>query len=153
MVAFDLLLGTDSVWIEGSFQLVKSMPMIIQRAPAAIFACTCMKTLFTSAVTANRTLGTLICIIKKWSVSVCFIEFFLISLQQFDNPSWPKLPNIPYHELTHTAWLAAIQGTSELSFMLSLNRESVILFVMNATVNCDNQLLIPALYSIDIQKL
>ena len=38
-------------------RLVKSMPMFIQRAPAAIFACTFMKILhvFTTAATANRT--------------------------------------------------------------------------------------------------
>ena len=36
---FNLLLGTDTEWIEGNLWLVKSMSMFIQRAAAAIFAC------------------------------------------------------------------------------------------------------------------
>ena len=39
--------------------------MFIQRAPAAIFAYTFMKTLFTSAATANRILMVLIYTIEK----------------------------------------------------------------------------------------
>ena len=51
--------------IEGDLPLVKSMSMFIWRAPAAIFACTFVKTLFTSAATANQTLMALIC---HWKV-------------------------------------------------------------------------------------
>ena len=47
----------------------KSMPMFIQRAPPAMFACTFMKTLFTSAATANPILyfylGKVICLSTK----------------------------------------------------------------------------------------
>ena len=39
--------------------LVKSMPVFIRRASVAIFPCTFMNTLFTSAATATRTLMTL----------------------------------------------------------------------------------------------
>ena len=42
------------------------MHMFIQRAPAAIFACTFMKTLFTRVATADRTLITLIYTIEKF---------------------------------------------------------------------------------------
>ena len=39
--------------------------MFIQQSPAAVFACTFMKTLFTSAATGNRILMALIFIIEK----------------------------------------------------------------------------------------
>ena len=56
MLASDLLLDTDLEWIESNIRLVQNMTMFIQRAPAAIFAGTIMKTLFASAAIANRTL-------------------------------------------------------------------------------------------------
>ena len=43
----------------------KSMSMFIRRTHAAIFACIFIKTLFTTAATANRTRMTLIFTIEK----------------------------------------------------------------------------------------
>ena len=50
-------------------RLVRFTSMFIQRATAAIFACTFMKIIFTSAVTANRTITALIRTIEKLSIS------------------------------------------------------------------------------------
>ena len=67
VVAFDLLLGIDFIleWIEGNLLFVKSMHMFIHRTPAAIFACTFVKTLLTSTTTPNWTLMTSISSIEK----------------------------------------------------------------------------------------
>ena len=67
--------------IKGNLRLVKRMSMYIQRVHAAIVACTFMKTLFTSAATANRTLMALIYTIESNQVTppVCFFKEFLVS--------------------------------------------------------------------------
>ena len=65
MPAVDLLLGSDSELTELNLRLLKSMIMFIQRAPAAIFACTFMKALFTSAATTNLALMALIYTVEK----------------------------------------------------------------------------------------
>ena len=56
MLAFDLLLGTNTRRIESNLRLVNSMHMFIGLVPAAILACIFTKTLFASAATANQTL-------------------------------------------------------------------------------------------------
>ena len=58
--------------------MVKSMSMFIQQAHTAIFACTFMKTLVTSAATANRTIMALIYIPLKRNVC-SFFKTFVVS--------------------------------------------------------------------------
>ena len=77
---FNLLLGTDS---ECNLRLVESIHMFIQRAFAAILACTFMKTLFTSSAAANQTLKAFILLKINLSLqyAVClFKRFFLLYL-------------------------------------------------------------------------
>ena len=58
--------------------------MFFRRAPAAIFACTFMKILFTSAATPDRTLVALIYTVEDESISrlhrLSFLKIFFVSI-------------------------------------------------------------------------
>ena len=62
---FDPLRDIDTGYIDGNLRSVKIMSTFIRRALPAIFACTFMKTLFTSTATSNRTLLALIYTIEN----------------------------------------------------------------------------------------